>query len=660
MFSGLALVVAGGFAWYERARPPARLVALVAALAALAIAGRLALAPIPNVVATTDIALLTGYALGGAPGFAVGALAAPISNIWLGQGPWTAWQMAGWGLIGLSGAWLATASRRGLGRWGLAIACGLAGLAYGALLDLSVMVTYGGEQSLDRYLALSARGIPFNVAHAAGNFAIAFVAGPALVRMISRYRTRLEFTWRAAGALPLALVALTIAGIPPPATTKAEPARAHEKGGAATAAARWLARTQNVDGGFGATADDPSSPAMTGWVMLGLEAADRNPLDVRRKGETAVSYLRSEVDRLRSSGDFERTILALEGAGLDPRGFAGVDLVSELRSRRDRDGSLDGQVNLTAFFVLALRAAGAETGDLGRPARWLRGAQNANGGWGFRPDAPSDPDSTGAALQALAAAGSGGDATSDGVRWLRNAQRGDGGYALATNGVVNSQSTSWAVQGLLAAGGSDGAVDQALDHLDSRRSGDGHYRYSRTSDQTPVWVTAQALLAIEHQPFPVPPAARRPSESTGSDGASGDGGSGGGSIAPTIAPPVAPDSGLSGPVVSGSELGGIPGGFAGSGGGAAASGSGAGDPNAGRVAHRGQAEGSGAGGEGAGEGEDGPDLGTVAERIIAASTEPSPPTTADDEPVAPYVAGGLGLLALALGGGFLWYRRTLP
>jgi energy-coupling factor transport system substrate-specific component len=134
-FAGLAIVLVGGFVWYERTRPPARVVALVAALAALAVAGRLVLAPIPNVVATTDIALITGYALGPAPGFAVGALAAPISNIWLGQGPWTAWQMAGWGLCGLGGAWLATVTGRRLGRFGLAVACGLAGLAYGALLD---------------------------------------------------------------------------------------------------------------------------------------------------------------------------------------------------------------------------------------------------------------------------------------------------------------------------------------------------------------------------------------------------------------------------------------------------------------------------------------------------------------------------------------------
>ena len=44
-FAGLAVVLVVGFAWYERTRPSARVVALVAALAALAVAGRLVLAP---------------------------------------------------------------------------------------------------------------------------------------------------------------------------------------------------------------------------------------------------------------------------------------------------------------------------------------------------------------------------------------------------------------------------------------------------------------------------------------------------------------------------------------------------------------------------------------------------------------------------------------
>ena len=57
-------VLLGGFAWYERSRPPSQVVALVAALAALAIAGRIAFAAFPNVKPTTDIVIFAGYALG--------------------------------------------------------------------------------------------------------------------------------------------------------------------------------------------------------------------------------------------------------------------------------------------------------------------------------------------------------------------------------------------------------------------------------------------------------------------------------------------------------------------------------------------------------------------------------------------------------------------
>ncbi len=138
------------------------------------------------------------------------------------------------------------------------------------------MVTYGGEQSLDRYLALSARGIPFNLAHAVGNFAIALVAAPALVRMISRYRTRLEFRWSPAPAataslLAVALISATAIFAGSPAPVDAAPAPLQRS--AVSQARSWLIAQQNPDGGFGASLDYPSGPAMTGWVMLGLEAA---------------------------------------------------------------------------------------------------------------------------------------------------------------------------------------------------------------------------------------------------------------------------------------------------------------------------------------------------------------------------------------------------
>ena len=112
----LAPALGLGFAWYERTQPGSRMLALVGTLAALAAIGRIAFAPFPNVKPTTDIVLIAGFALGGAPGFVVGAVAALASNLVFGQGPWTPWQMAAWGLCGVLGAVLGRLSGHDLGR----------------------------------------------------------------------------------------------------------------------------------------------------------------------------------------------------------------------------------------------------------------------------------------------------------------------------------------------------------------------------------------------------------------------------------------------------------------------------------------------------------------------------------------------------------------
>jgi energy-coupling factor transport system substrate-specific component len=631
-FAILAVVLVGGFVWYERSRPSARLLGLVAALAAVAAAGRVALSPVPNVTPTTDIAILSGYSLGGPAGFVVGALAALVSNFWLGQGPWTPWQMAAWGLAGLAGALLARATRRRLGRVGLALACAVAGLLYGALLDLSVMVTYGGEQSLERYLALSARGVPFNIAHAVGNAAFALAAGPAFVRILTRFRTRLEFSWREEGPkrTPRALGTAGASGILAALALAAAVAAPVAFAGDA-AARRYLERVQNGDGGLPAAPGADSSVSITGWGMLGLEAGGRNPLDLRRRGKSPVDFLRSTASSIRSTGDLERTILALDAAGVSPRSFAGRDLVAELHGRRSKNGSFQGQVNLTAFGILALRAVGTPRSSLRRPAEWLRRAANRDGGWGFRPGSRSESDSTGAALQGLAAAGNRGRPIGRGSAYLRRTQRGDGGWSLAFGGPTNAQSTAWAVQGLLAAG-ADPSVSKGsrtpFDYLSSRQAADGHYRYSNASDQTPVWVTGQTLTAVAREPFPLAtvPRAKQP----------------GGIPAP------APAGG--GPVAAG-----------GAGAGAAGGAAGGGEPNRRGAAAGGAREGGSAASAG--------ELPAAAAEGLAAEGEAAaPPGTAAYEQASEaagvgtttYVLAALGVLAAALVGGFFVYRRRLP
>ncbi|HEX4730798.1 MAG TPA: prenyltransferase/squalene oxidase repeat-containing protein [Solirubrobacterales bacterium] len=534
----LAGVLLGGFAWYERSRPPAQVVALVAALAALAIAGRIAFAAFPNVKPTTDIVIFAGYALGPAAGFAVGALAALVSNFWFGQGPWTPWQMAAWGLCGILGAALALGTRN-VGRLTLAAVCGLAAVGYGAILNFSLMATYGGELSWERFGILEGRAIPFEVAHAAGNVVFALVAGPAMIRMLIRFRERFEWqrTEAAARVGPRDAVPLgPPSDAPPPAPRRASlptggvvavllavlllGAFASTRAEAATtapgpkAAAAWLVSVQNEDGGYGESKGAKSSQEMTGWAMLGLEAAGVNPQDVTSaKGKNPVGYLQGVISTVQSPGDLARTILALEGAGIEPREFGGRNLVAALLAKRRKDGSYEDWPNSTAYAVLALRSAGIA--NVADSLEWLREVQNEDGGWGDDPGTPSNADGTGAVLQALSPSSK---AAQRGVGYLRQVQQKGGGFRLGGNGALNTQSTAWAVEGLLAAGADPAQFKRggksAYDYLEDNQAGDGHYRYSAQSDQTPIWVTGEVLVATskKYLPLEAPPRAPQPKQ----------------------------------------------------------------------------------------------------------------------------------------------------
>jgi energy-coupling factor transport system substrate-specific component len=506
----LGLGLALGFAWYERSRPSARVLSLVAALAALAVVGRLAFAAFPNVKPTTDMVLLAGYALGAPAGFAVGAITPLASNVFLGHGPWTPWQMAAWGGIGIAGALLARATRgRDLGRWQLAAACGVAGAGFGAAMD-TYQWTLAAEQDAATWVAVSASSLPYNLAHVVGNVVFCVLVGPAFLRALTRYRRRFEVRWAPAAA-SAALLVLLLA----PVGAAAAPA---------DRAAAWLARAQNRDGGFGSAPGQASGVLFTGWASLGLAAGDRNPRDVQRGGRSPIDFTRGEARRIRDVGELERTILVLDAAGVSPRSFGGRDLIARLERYRRADGSFSGFVSYTAFGILALRAAGA--GGTAAPATWLAGQQNADGGFGVAPGAQSDVDNTGAALQALRAAGRGrGDAVEQAVAYLRRMQNPDGGFGQSEGRSSNSQSTAYAVQGLVAARRDPGRFRadkrSPLGYLRSLQRRDGRVDYSRTSSQTPVWVTAQAVMALARRPLPLATVPLRRSARAAASGTAG-------------------------------------------------------------------------------------------------------------------------------------------
>ena len=191
---GLPLLLAAGAlivalaAWLETGPGSAREVALVAVLAAAAAAGRVLFAPIPGVQPVTVITVATGSALGLRAGVAVGATAALVSNVFLGQGPWTPWQMLAWGGCGAVGAVLAPLLRR---RLPFALVCGLLGLGFSAFMDVWLWYAFW-PHTWSAFLTVQARGLPYDVAHAIGNVVIALAVGPELRRLLARYGRRLR------------------------------------------------------------------------------------------------------------------------------------------------------------------------------------------------------------------------------------------------------------------------------------------------------------------------------------------------------------------------------------------------------------------------------------------------------------------------------------
>ncbi len=488
-FTLVGLVLLVGWLAYERARPSARMVAVVATLAAVAALGRDAFVALPDVKPITAITLVVGYALGPLPGFSVGAVGMLASNVMLGQGSYTPWQMAAWGLVGLIGAALGRLSGRRLGRFPLALAC-----AFTALLAKEIMNVYtwtiGATHTPAAFLLVVAGALPFDVTDVVASFLFGLAFAPELARVLARVRSRMDIRWEPAGAItrlgapagrvPLAVLALGLvcalalpgesaraftprslastvrSGVgassdPAAAVTHASAARVNLSPEVA-----YLASTQNADGGWGAAAGQPTSELYSAWAAIGLAAAGRNPQSVRRDGHTVLDALRAQAGTLEDAGDYERTMLALRACGAPVTSLAGKNLLAGLLRYRESDGSFAHQVNLTAFAVLALRAAGDSAGDLAVRAAgaWIARQQDGDGGFNFDVrGGSSDVDDTAAALQALVASGiRSGAGVGRAVTFLLHAQNLDGGFPEQPGGESNAQSTAWAVQGLVAAG----------------------------------------------------------------------------------------------------------------------------------------------------------------------------------------------------------------
>lgn len=183
------------FGRWEASRPALRQIMPTLVLAALAAAGRILFAPLPDVKPVSAIALIAGAVLGSQSGFMVGALAALTSNMFFGQGMWTPWQMYAWGLVGYAGGWLGSLgvleTRDGRPRRMALIAAGVAsGLVYGAVINAYDIVAFVQPLTLPGAMARLATAVPFDVVHGIATAAFLVALWGPWVRRIRRVLRR--------------------------------------------------------------------------------------------------------------------------------------------------------------------------------------------------------------------------------------------------------------------------------------------------------------------------------------------------------------------------------------------------------------------------------------------------------------------------------------
>lgn len=152
------------FLEFEHRRPRPRDLVPIAVMSVIASLGRALFVAVPNFKPTTAIVMITGMQFGPQAGFLTGALSALASNMFLGQGPWTPWQMYAWGMIGFVSGVM---GRRGWfqHRWFLYLSGMLAGILFDWFLNLQYLIGYVHPITWSAVLAAYAAGVVFDLTH---------------------------------------------------------------------------------------------------------------------------------------------------------------------------------------------------------------------------------------------------------------------------------------------------------------------------------------------------------------------------------------------------------------------------------------------------------------------------------------------------------------
>ena len=184
------LIIAAFFFEFEGIATSSKMIALVSMLGTISAVLRIPFAALPSVQPCTFLIICSGYVFGPIAGFMVGAITPLVSNFFLGQGPWTPYQMLAWGLAGVSAAYV---RRFHLNRIGLVIFGILWGYLYGWIIDVWFWSSFVYPLTLKTFIVAQLNSAWFDSLHAMGNAIFLGFFGEKTIAILERFKKR--FSW---------------------------------------------------------------------------------------------------------------------------------------------------------------------------------------------------------------------------------------------------------------------------------------------------------------------------------------------------------------------------------------------------------------------------------------------------------------------------------
>lgn len=183
------LAMAPFFSIFESRKPRAREIVPIAVMSAIAAIGRFAFAMLPQFKPVAAIVIITGISFGAEAGFLTGAISALVSNFFFGQGPWTPWQMFGFGIIGFLAGVLYKHKVIG-NKLTICLFGAISGYLYGIILNLWTVFAAANPITLQSVVAIYAASIPFDTIHAVSTVIFLYILAMPMKEKMERLKRK--------------------------------------------------------------------------------------------------------------------------------------------------------------------------------------------------------------------------------------------------------------------------------------------------------------------------------------------------------------------------------------------------------------------------------------------------------------------------------------